>query len=152
MKDRYRLRCAVFLILTRKENNEEYILLQQRYNTGLLDGKYDVSCSGHLEENESSISAIIREAKEEIGIEIKKEDLKLLSTMHTNFNDSGEYIFLIFTTDKYKGTPTIMEKDKCDDLNWFNIKSLPKNLINTRKIMIDNYLNNSNYSEYGFTK
>ena len=47
MKRRYTLRCVVFLLLTKLENNREYILLQRRFNTGILDGQFDVSCSGH---------------------------------------------------------------------------------------------------------
>lgn len=45
-----------------------------------------------------------------------------------------------------------MEQDKCDKLEWFNIKNLPENIIDTRRMMIDNYLNSVQYSEYGFKK
>ncbi len=38
--------------------------------------------AGHLEEGESIISAMIREAKEELGIKIKNSDLKLVSVIH----------------------------------------------------------------------
>ena len=70
MKERFMIKCAVFLILTKIENNKEYILLQRRYNTGILDGQYDVSSSGHLENGETLKESIIRETKEELGIEI----------------------------------------------------------------------------------
>jgi len=151
MKDRYTLKSAVFLLLTKKVKNEEYILLQRRFNTGLLDGQYDVSVSGHLEKGETLREAMIREAKEEIGIDIEIENLKYVSTMHAQFKDS-EYLFIIFNTDKYNGIPTIMENDKCDDLLWVNIKKLPNNIILTREKMISDYLNNNFYSEYLFNE
>ncbi len=49
MKERYQSKVAVFLILTREVNGQTQILLQERYNTGYMDGKYDTACSGHLE-------------------------------------------------------------------------------------------------------
>lgn len=149
MKKRYQLKCGVCLILTKIEDNKEYILLQKRFNTGILDGKYDVSCSGHLEKNETLLEAMIRETKEEIGITIKKEDLFYSSTMHANFNGI-EYLLITFTANKYFGIPSIMEPNKCDELKWFEINNLPENLIDTRKMMIDNYIKHNLYSEYGF--
>ena len=149
MKDRYTLRCAVFLILTKVENGKEYILLQKRYNTGLLDGKFDVSCSGHLEKGETVTQAMIRETREELGIGIEPSDLKYSSVMHSKFSEV-EYIFVIFSSNKFKGNVSIMEPDKCNELRWFDINNLPDNLPDTRKIMIENYKNNNLYSEYGF--
>ena len=40
--------------------------------------------------------------------------------------------------------------NKCDDLTWSPVDELPSNLIETRKVMIDNYLNDHSYSEYNF--
>lgn len=149
MKERYMLKGAVFLILTKIENGREYILLQKRCNTGLLDGQYDVSASGHLEENETLKEAIMRETKEEIGITIDKDNLNYCSTMHATFRE-GEYVLVIFSADKYKGVPTIMEPNKCSELEWFSIDELPPEIADTRKIMIESYKNNTNYIEYGF--
>jgi len=149
MKERYKLRCAVFLILTKYENGKEYILLQKRYNTGILDDKYDVSCSGHLEEGETLVEAMIRETKEEIGVDISKCELKFSSTMHANFKDT-EYLLITFSANKYQGIPSIMEQNKCSELKWFDINELPDQLADTRKIMVENYKTNNNYSEYGF--
>lgn len=149
MKERYTVRCGVFLILTKKEKDKEFILLQRRYKTGLLDGQYDISSSGHLEKGETVAEAMIRETKEEIGIDIGKDDLRYVSTMHANFNGI-EYLLITFSAYNYRGVPKILEKDKCDDLRWIDIKELPENIIPTRRIMINNYLTNNIYSEFGF--
>lgn len=149
MKRRYMIKCAVVLILTKIENNKEYVLLQKRYNTGILDDKYDASCCGHLEKNETLRDAVIREAKEEIGVDINQNDLKYSSTMHANFRGT-EYLLIAFSVNKYKGVPMIMEPDKCSELNWFDINNLPKDIADPRKIMIEHYKNGNYYSEYGF--
>ena len=91
-----------------------------------MDGKYEISCSGHLEKGESLLNAMIREAKEELGIEIQEKDLQLVFVNHSYKED---YIQIYFTTQKYKGSPQIIEKDKCDDLRWFNINNLPNNIM-----------------------
>lgn len=126
MKERYQSKVAVSLILTRLTDDGKEILFQRRCNTGYMDGKYEISCSGHLEKGESLSNAMIREAKEELGIEIQEKDLQLVFVNHSYKED---YIQIYFTTQKYKGIPQIIEKDKCDDLRWFNINNLPNNIM-----------------------
>ena len=82
MKQRYENKVAVFLVLTRLTNKCTEIMLQKRCNTGYMDGKYDMACSGHLEKGESISMALVREAKEEIGIDIFEKDLKLVLVLH----------------------------------------------------------------------
>ena len=36
---------------------------------------------------------------------------------------------MFFKADTYTGNPTIMEPDKCDDLQWFNLDNLPKDTV-----------------------
>jgi len=150
MKERFKLKVAVILILTKYENNEEYILLQKRQNTGILDGFYDASCCGHLEVDETLTEGLKREAKEELGIEINKNDLKLCSVIHSNFKNGGEYLLISFHTTKYQGTPKIMEPDKCSEIKWFPINNLPAELADTRRISIEDYKKKNYYSEFGF--
>lgn len=135
MKERYQSKVAVFLILTKEVDGQTQILLQKRCNTGYMDGKYEAACSGHLEKGESLSMALIREAKEEIDLDIKEEDLKLVSIIHQYQRD---YIYVFFTTNKYIGTPKLMEPNKCDNLKWFNINELPQNTI----MCIENVLEN----------
>ena len=126
IKKRYEIKVAVFLVLTRETNKGTEIMLQRRCNTGYMDGKYDMACSGHLESGETLSMAVAREAKEELSIDIQEKDLHLVSVLHPHQED---YLNIFFTTKSFKGTPQIMEEEKCDDLSWFNINHLPDNTI-----------------------
>ena len=77
MNERFKTCSAVMLMLIRKDNNgQEEILLQKRKNTGYMDGYWDFSASGHVEDNEPMKMAMLREASEELGINIKNDDLE----------------------------------------------------------------------------
>lgn len=77
MKSRFTVIPTVYLILIIGNR----ILLSRRYNTGFHDGEYSLP-SGHLKPNETLAQAMVREAKEEIGIELAERDLKLVHVMH----------------------------------------------------------------------
>ena len=98
MNDKYYSRLAINLILTRENNNgEKEILLQLRQNTGYMDNIYDFACSGHVEKNESFSMALVREAKEEIGITLDERDLVFLAINHDYQQD---HVQVYFTTNK----------------------------------------------------
>lgn len=126
MLDKYYSRLAADLIITRINNGKKEMLMQLRQNTGYMDNMYEPACGGHVEEDESFVKTIIREAKEEIGIEVKEEDLKFLSLYHSY---KTNHVLLFFTVDKYKGTPSILEPEKDGGLKWFDIENLPENTI-----------------------
>ena len=59
-------------------------------------------------------------------------------------------IDFFFTTSKWHGLIEIMEKDKCDDMKWFNIRELPENTVPYIRKSIDEFINHSTFSEYGW--
>lgn len=148
MKERYTSKVVVFLILTRIQNGKKEVLLQERCNTGYMDGKYDVAVSGHLENGETLTQALVREAKEEISIDIEEKDLELVSVIHP-FQEN--YLNIFFTTKKYNGIPKIMEPEKCNDLNWFDINNLPENTIERIKNVFKNIQSNILYDDGDFS-
>jgi len=147
MKKRYETKVAVFLVLTRTIEGKKEVLLQRRCNTGYMDGKYDMACSGHLEAGESLAMAVVREAKEEIGIEIEPHNLEPVAIIHPY---KENYINVFFTAKKYNGIPKIMEKEKCDDLNWFEINNLPDNTIERIRNVLKNMKNGIIYDDGDF--
>lgn len=79
MAEHYKTLSAVFPIIINKQNQ---ILLARRANTGYMDGKWDFAGSGHVDENETATQAVIREAKEEMGILVSVNDVKFAHLSH----------------------------------------------------------------------
>ena len=96
-KDRFKLIPAVYLLL----QHDNKILLARRANTGYQDGKYSLP-AGHLDGDELATTGIIREAKEEIGIDLLPEDVSLVHTCHrlTRSQANQERIDLFFSARK----------------------------------------------------
>lgn len=141
--ERFKVSITVGLIL--EINNQ--ILLMRRCNTGYMDGKYAL-IAGHVEKGESLKQAMVREAKEEIGIDITEEDLDFVCGIRRGNNDN--YINFYLKSNKYNGNIENLELDKCDDLKWFKISNLPDNMIANDRKAIYNMENNISFEEYDF--
>jgi|SRR3989338_1017654 len=143
MKKRYSIVCASYLFLMQ----DKKVLLLRRFNTGYQDGNYSVP-AGHVDEGESVADALIREAREEIGVNIRKQDINLVHVMHRKSTEQNdERLDFFFTCRKYKGEIKNIEPEKCDDLNWFDIEVLPTNIISYIQKAIKNAINQKAYSE-----
>ncbi|MGB8954061.1 MAG: NUDIX domain-containing protein [Tumebacillaceae bacterium] len=130
--ERFKLIPAVHLFLIR----DDEVLLLRRYNTGYEDGNYSV-VAGHLDGGEEVKTAMIREAREEAGIEIAPEDLQVAGVMHRLSNDERVDFFLAST--KWTGEIVNQEPDKCDELRWCHLDDLPENVIPYVRRALDNY-------------
>lgn len=136
---------AVFAVFI--ENNQ--VLLQKRQNTGYADGMYDFAASGHVEENESMISALIREIKEELGVNVRKENVEFGTFIHKKDQSVIYYnAYFLVNGDNYDFK--INEPEKCSELKWFYILDLPKELIEDRRIALENIMHKILYSEIGW--
>ena len=133
-KERHQNIPASYLVLI-KDNK---VLLQRRFNTGYQDGKYSM-VAGHVDKRETFTEAIIRETKEEAGIELKSENLKVAHVMHrdSGTNENNERVDVFFVADKWDGEIENKEPHKCDDLSWFELDNLPDNAIPYIKQAID---------------
>lgn len=140
---RFKLIASAYLFLIR----DGKILLSRRFQTGYEDGKYSLP-AGHIEEHETLRTGMIREAYEEIGITVKKSDLKLVHVMHRTHVD--ERIDYFFAVDGWEGDVVNKEPHKCDDLSWFPLEDLPKNTIPYIREALNNFQNNRFYSEFGW--
>lgn len=135
----------VHVLLNRGDN----ILLLKRANTGYEDGKYHLP-AGHKELGETISNATVREAKEEIGVDIDPKDLRLLHIMHNNSNN--ERIGFFFEVSRWQGEPCNMEPNKCSELKWVNKNNLPENMVAYGKEAILRSNQGIVYSEFGWDK
>ncbi len=144
-KERFKFASAVHLFLIR----DKKILLLRRFGTGYRDGEYSV-IAGYIDGGEKATMAMAREAREEAGVTLIPENLKLVHVMH--YQAEEERIDFFFKAESWKGTPKIMEPDKCDDLRWFSLDKLPENMVPYIKKAIESYVNGETYSEFGWIK
>ncbi|MEJ2148769.1 MAG: NUDIX domain-containing protein [Chloroflexota bacterium] len=141
--ERFKLVSAVHLFLIR----EQRVLLLRRYNTGYADGSYSV-VAGHLDGGEPVKQAMIREAREEVGITIAPEDLDVVGVMHRRSED--ERIDWFLATSNWAGEVTNTEPGKCDRLDWFPLDALPDNTIPYVRRAIDNYRRGAWFDSFGW--
>lgn len=136
--DRFKLKVAVYTLLVK----DSKILLGKRKNCGWNDGNYGLP-SGHLESGERLVEGAIREAKEESGVEIDPNDVQLVHVMHR----MNRYVDFFFVAKKWRGEPAITEPDKCDDMNWFPLDDLPKNIVPSVRAAIESFQKGVFFSE-----
>lgn len=141
--NRFKLVSAAHLFLIRGKQ----ILLLRRYNTGYEDGNYSV-IAGHLKGDEEIKTAMIREAYEEAGIELTPQDLEIVGVMHRKSNDERVDWFLAANT--WSGEVVNREPEKCDQLAWYDLDSLPQNVIPYVRRAIDNYRHGRWFDSFGW--
>ncbi len=144
-KERFRIIPAVYLILI---NDSNEILLLKRANSGFMDGWYSLP-AGHLDGNESFATGMIREAKEEVGIEINPDDVHVRVTMN-RITPERECIDIFFTVDKYTGTIENKEPYKCSELKFYPLDALPENTIPYVAQAIECHQKGITYNEFGW--
>lgn len=137
---------AVHLFLI-KDNT---VLLARRFQTGFEDGNYSVP-AGHVEYDETALQAILREGKEEVGV--------ICSPQHTQFahvmcrkrsGEEAQRVDFFFSCTIWDGEVQNCEADKCDDLQWFALDSLPENTVGYVRSAIGYYRKSISYSDYGW--
>lgn len=144
--ERVRATTAVYLFL-RKGNQ---ILLARRCNTGYQDGNYQVP-AGHIEPGELPTQALIREAVEELGIHVKEEMLELKHVSFRPQHDvTGDRVDFFFQAEIWEGEVTNAEPDKCDELLWVDIASIPQNTTPHVRVAIESLSSGRVFSELSF--
>jgi 8-oxo-dGTP diphosphatase len=116
-----------------------------RRNTGFSDGLYHLP-AGRLEAHETVAAGAIREAKEELGIDIDPADLHLVHVMH---HRSGR-LALFFEARKWSGDLCNAEPDKCEQLDWMSSDRLPENMVRYAVAALQSIGKGETVSAYGW--
>lgn len=123
-KERNKAIPAAYLFLEK----DGKFLITRRYNTGYQDGIYQVP-AGHVEAGETPSEALIREAKEEIGIDISPKDINFFhASYRPKHDDTDNRVDFFFKVSKWNGEVINAEPHKCDDLKWVTLDEIPENM------------------------
>ena len=140
---RARFPTTVHLLFFR--NNE--VLLLRRFQTGYMDGHYSVP-AGHLDGGETVTRAALREGKEEIGLDLEPAAVRFACVFHRNEGEERVDFFVVI--ERWTGEPVNSEPDKCDDLRWFPLASLPEKTVPYVRQGIHNALTGVAFEEFGW--
>ena len=91
---------------------------------------------------------MIREAREEAGIEVSHANLEVVGVIPSK--GDREYIHFFLKASVWSGEVTNMEPDKCNDLRWFDLNALPDNTIPYVRRAIENYYSGTWFGSFGW--
>jgi 8-oxo-dGTP pyrophosphatase MutT (NUDIX family) len=140
---------AVHIIIRRGDE----LLLVLRSHTGYEDGNYCLP-SGHVEEGESFSHAAVREAREEVGLELDQNEVGFIYLQHRlAANELGEpevWIDAFFEAGDWHGKPSNAEPDKHAEIAWCYPDDLPENIMTSHRYALERIVEGHVYGEFGW--
>ena len=137
---------GVINLIIKKDNK---VLLFFR-NDGFFnyDGGWWVLPAGHIEQGETARDAAIREAKEELDINIAPSDIKCVH-ITSNLASRTESFDFYFEVSKYSGTMRNCESGKCVEMRYFTLDEVAtlKNVISPTRLSLAALQRGEIYSE-----
>ncbi|MCP3822393.1 NUDIX domain-containing protein [Streptomyces sp. A3M-1-3] len=97
--------------------------------------------SGKLDKGEPLTIGAARELREETGVEVSPERLRLVHVVHHKQSPEVERIGLFFEATEWQGEPVNREPEKCLDLRWWSVHELPDDIIEYPAAGLLGYLN-----------
>ena len=109
-------------------NNNKELLLQKRSATKKSHPNcWDISGAGHIKAGETVIEGAIRELKEELGVEIKEEELEFISIVKSVKNPKNhefQYVYLLNRNNKIEDY--IFEDKEVSEVKYIYFEELEK--------------------------
>ena len=93
---------------------------------------------GKMEFGESFEETCLRETKEETGLSLDDNNIKLISITNDIVIDA-HFVTIGFLCENVDGEPKVMEPDEIVDWKWFSFDKLPENIFPPSQKILDHY-------------
>ncbi|MDP3772180.1 MAG: NUDIX domain-containing protein [bacterium] len=123
------------------DNLKKKVLLGKRKNC-FGAGSWGLP-GGHLEFGESFEEAIAREILEETGL--IAQEVKVFGVFNTRVLPASHHIQIGCFVEVYKGVPRIVEPDKCEVLDFYDLDALPKAIFISSQPILDEFRKNRSF-------
>ncbi len=144
MNQPFLLNVSVFVLIQQGSS----ILLLHRKNTGWQDNKWSLPAGRH-DGAEPLPNAAARELLEETGLVVQPENLELVHVQHHKIGRDGkEWLGVFFSASHWTGTPTLLEPDKHDALQWH--ETLPDTMVNYVREAVEKIAVGQRFSSVGW--
>ncbi|MFW5888302.1 MAG: NUDIX hydrolase [Patescibacteria group bacterium] len=147
MKEENRFKLCASTHIFFIKGNEILLLLRKNVTS---DGYYSV-VAGHLEGGETVTQATIREAKEEINVDIREQDIEIRTVCHSySSHNDREFIQFFVVCREWQGEIINNEPHKCGGVKFFPISNLPSNMVPYVRKAIEKVFADVRYYEEGW--
>ena len=121
-------------------NDEGELFLMKRGPESKNEVGYWTVPGGTVEFGEALRDAVVREVREEIGVDIEL-DGQLPAVDHILPKEKQHWVTTIFPARIIFGTPEILEPSKCSDIGWYPLEALPTPLAGSLQKTVNTFLN-----------
>lgn len=126
---------AIYMII---KNEKGEILFLRRCGSKLWPDFLGLP-AGHVDKGEDVYQALVREAREELNIDINAKDIEDTFVVNRINKNLKPYYDVYFVIKNYKGIIKINEPNKCQELKWLDLDNLPNDVIGFEKEALTNY-------------
>jgi len=134
------LACA---LIFRKDGK---FLLLKRSGTGFMDG-YWALVGGKCDKGESITESALRESCEEVGVQLRADQVTFAHVMHRPDVDKHDWIIFYFVVDAWEGELINNEPKKHSEMAWFALDTLPEMMVVSHRKALEYIAHNSLFSE-----
>ena len=120
------------------KNGKGEILFQRRCGSKLWPDFLGLP-AGHVDKGEDVYQALVREAREELNIDINVKNIEDTFVVNRINKNLKPYYDIYFVIKSYKGMIKINEPNKCQELKWFLLGNMPDDVIGFEKEALTNY-------------
>jgi len=121
----YRLSCFIWVI-----NDKNEILLQQRLATAKKMPNMWGTTAGGAQKGDSSLTGAMRELKEELGIDARKEEMVFIGS-YKRIND---FVEVWLCKKNIEVNALILEPSEVQDARWFSIDEFKRMIVDGKGI------------------
>lgn len=137
----------VLLVLIR----EGQVLLALREGTGYADGQWNLP-SGKLNDGEDLETALLRETREEIDLQLHRGDVRMVTSVHYRNPEGAARVGFFFHARTWHGEPRNAEPHKCARIAWFPINELPVNTVPYSRAGIEQFQRGEPFGLEGWSR
>jgi 8-oxo-dGTP diphosphatase len=135
---------APYVLVILRED-DKILLVQRSHDASFAPGAYSL-VGGSVEKNENFRQALVREIAEEIGVEVREEDLTFVHVFYRH-GEVDELVATIFECSNWRGEPINKEPNKHHQLVWVRADELPDELLPAHRGALECIEQGMTYSE-----
>lgn len=128
-------------IIVHDRPNERVVLLRRGKDKTFAPGLWSLP-SGKGTRGEPITRTAVRELREETGLDVKPETLRLTHVTHSASSPDAPagFVVLVFATEEWDGEPVNAEPTKHDIVGWVDVHELPCSFVPSTLHALERYL------------